>query len=506
MPAVGFPHAVHAEALPDADCSSCHPKDKGGLLFSAFKQETYPSYEEAQGLVHGFCVSCHKKAKAGGGKYGPLSADCRSCHTGRTAPAPAWTPVSLTRPLHYRHVKSDKVEAASPAETGDTNCSACHHVYSEEKQQTGYVPGEEDPCAFCHKEAAVVKEDSGLVVRSGRNAAHALCVNCHLADKDKKVEAGPVFCGGCHLAENQEKWKLPKDVPRLKRGQPDAEILWAKPAETKPGETPPPAARAVAFDHLAHEKSLASCQECHHESFDSCRSCHPLQGSEKGERITLAVAMHGAAGDYSCVGCHADRARETTGCAGCHAAMEAKDLAGAECAACHAVEVSPGELAEMSGEKRRAMAKRLAERRRNIAPLPDKKDIPETVTIGVLADEYQPARLPHGKIVSALYEKMKENTMAAVFHAEPATMCAGCHHKSPAAIKPPACASCHGKPFVPQAGDRPGLKAAYHGQCMGCHSAMDVEKPADTACEACHPKKESGAGGRTITRKNLSKR
>ena len=38
-------------------------------------------------------------------------------------------------------------------------------------------------------------------------------------------------------------------------------------------------------------------------------------------------------------------------------------------------------------------------------------------------------------------------------------------------------------------GGRPGLKAAYHGQCMTCHKEMKLEKPASTNCVACHEKK-----------------
>ena len=35
----------------------------------------------------------------------------------------------------------------------------------------------------------------------------------------------------------------------------------------------------------------------------------------------------------------------------------------------------------------------------------------------------------------------------------------------------------------------PGLKAAYHQQCMGCHREMGLEKPAATECAACHQEK-----------------
>ena len=38
--------------------------------------------------------------------------------------------------------------------------------------------------------------------------------------------------------------------------------------------------------------------------------------------------------------------------------------------------------------------------------------------------------------------------------------------------------------------NRPGLKAAYHGQCRGCHKAMDLKKPLSTDCVGCHKEKK----------------
>jgi hypothetical protein len=76
-------------------------------------------------------------------------------------------------------------------------------------------------------------------------------------------------------------------------------------------------------------------------------------------------------------------------------------------------------------------------------------------------------------------------------------MCQGCHHNSPASKNPPSCASCHAKPFDPATPDRPGLKAAYHGQCMSCHKAMGMtelkkggETSSATSCVVCHDEKK----------------
>jgi hypothetical protein len=119
----------------------------------------------------------------------------------------------------------------------------------------------------------------------------------------------------------------------------------------------------------------------------------------------------------------------------------------------------------------------------------DVADIPEKVTIRVLSKDYEPVELPHRKIVLTLADGLKESELAKYFHTDIGTLCQGCHHNSPAALKPPQCASCHGQPF--QEGDlfRPGLMAAYHQQCMGCHDQMKIEKPAARDCAGCHKEK-----------------
>ena len=51
------------------------------------------------------------------------------------------------------------------------------------------------------------------------------------------------------------------------------------------------------------------------------------------------------------------------------------------------------------------------------------------------------------------------------------------------------CAACHGMAFADEQDGRPGLKAAYHGQCMDCHREMGIENPASTDCIKCHKKR-----------------
>ena len=65
--------------------------------------------------------------------------------------------------------------------------------------------------------------------------------------------------------------------------------------------------------------------------------------------------------------------------------------------------------------------------------------------------------------------------------------CVECHHFMPPSAGHPACKECHVAENL-HSKIEPGLKAAYHSQCMGCHTEWDTE----THCEFCHRKKVGG--------------
>ncbi len=65
--------------------------------------------------------------------------------------------------------------------------------------------------------------------------------------------------------------------------------------------------------------------------------------------------------------------------------------------------------------------------------------------------------------------------------------CENCHHFVPATSGHPACKECHAPEGI-KSKIEPSLKAAYHRQCLDCHSEWDTE----THCEWCHRKKEGG--------------
>ena len=119
-----------------------------------------------------------------------------------------------------------------------------------------------------------------------------------------------------------------------------------------------------------------------------------------------------------------------------------------------------------------------------LKPLPrHNDDYPDKVSIDVLAKEYKPAELPHGKIVARLDAIVRESNLAKRFHGETDVLCAGCHHQSPVGTRPPQCRACHGSVDHPTQ-DKPALKIAYHQQCIGCHQKMNITKA--LGCTDCH--------------------
>ena len=143
-----------------------------------------------------------------------------------------------------------------------------------------------------------------------------------------------------------------------------------------------------------------------------------------------------------------------------------------------------------AGKKPEQVAGMLLKSRKSVTDTYKDDDIPEKVTIKKLVDKYEKVELPHRKIVRTLVKNLKDNKIANYFHTDQGTICQGCHHNSPIDKKPPKCGSCHGKPFNENALTRPGIKGAYHQQCMNCHKILNLEKPKATACTECHKEKK----------------
>ncbi len=494
LPKVTFPHDRHSEAVakvaaPGKECATCHKNDDKGKMSLKFMRLEDTTAADLKNIYHANCIGCHTEQAKAGRKTGPQDGECRSCHNPKPV-ASSWKQIGLDKSLHYRHVAA---KAIAPVNDPQKNCGACHHVYDEAAKKLAWVKNKEDSCRACHGDARVEKKPSL------REAAHTQCITCHrgVAAAPAKADSGPVSCAGCHDPAMQAKFKVVRDVPRLERGQPDAAMVLPETGKDAPkgmkGTMKP-----VAFSHKVHEAASNTCRACHHVKIDNCTTCHTLEGVKDGSFVQIEKAMHQPDSMKSCVGCHNQKV-QTPSCAGCHGFMKtgAKPQSAAACAVCHADPVGPsgpldakavadGALLKAPREQRAEVAAAtLAVRRTTKGTLPA-DDIPEFVTIGVLSDKYEPSKLPHRKIINTLMAAIGDDKLAATFHTDKATVCAGCHHNSPVSKTPPKCASCHGKPFDPAKGDRPGLKAAYHQQCMGCHNRMKLEKPADTACAECH--------------------
>jgi len=117
-----------------------------------------------------------------------------------------------------------------------------------------------------------------------------------------------------------------------------------------------------------------------------------------------------------------------------------------------------------------------------------KVTVPKKVIIKNLVDRYEPVEFPHQKIFNALTKQVNNSKLAQYFHYEKTTLCIGCHHNTPAAGNPPRCGNCHGKPLDENDLYKPGIRASYHRQCIGCHKIMGIEKY--LSCTACHKERK----------------
>ncbi len=503
LPAVTFLHEQHAKALQAAgkDCASCHtPLKEGGYSFSFLKSEQAQG-EKLKAFYHESCIGCHADMAGTAKKTGPQEGECRSCHDKAPAFAAERQDGGLNKLSHYKHIASPAIALKG----NEQNCGVCHTQYDPEKKAQVWAKGKEDSWRASYlnstARAAALKADPDALDPEGRRLAdqpslgayaHQNCVNCHLkAAAAPNAKSGPADCAGCHtpmasIAVVEDPAKIPFE--RLMRGQDDS-VLMLPPAQKNmdiKGMMAP-----VSFNHKFHEDISMDCRSCHHKKIDACSSCHSLEGKKEGGFVNFAQAMHSGTAKQSCVGCH-NIEKQKPSCAGCHITPSAR-LSQSSCASCHAApagvkaaDAESGALLNLDDKARKTLAESgVAERgAKALAALP-LDSIPESVSIGLLAKEYEAAKLPHRKIVASLIEQQKNNRMATAFHTDPATLCQGCHHNSPLSKTPPKCASCHGVDMQPSLGSLPSLKAAYHQQCMTCHERME-QKPRATECADCH--------------------
>jgi len=94
---------------------------------------------------------------------------------------------------------------------------------------------------------------------------------------------------------------------------------------------------------------------------------------------------------------------------------------------------------------------------------------PDVVLLDQLSNQYVPVIFAH-----KLHAQMTEMTGG----------CELCHHYNPPNKVLP-CRNCHGAASSPTNLEQPGLKGAYHRQCLNCHREWSHQ----TDCAVCHAKK-----------------
>ena len=176
MPDALFLHDKHTQALKDKDCRECHIRTNDIFAFT-FNRLKDAGYDADQKMYHDKCIGCHQEKRGQGIKSGPVTSECRLCHTQTSAYTSSAQPFGLNKSLHYRHEISESIQSTAPSasktDDKDWNCGACHHEYDKDLNKTLYIKGKEGTCRYCHKTEKT--EDA----RSFKTVAHEDCLNCH---------------------------------------------------------------------------------------------------------------------------------------------------------------------------------------------------------------------------------------------------------------------------------------------------------------------------------------
>ena len=456
-PSVLFLHDKHTDAIEKSggDCKTCHTSNNN-IMSQKFMGWDDKSQKAAMDNFHINCIGCHEETSKKNQASGPVA--CADCHQPNPVISSSRQAMGLDNSLHYRHLKAY-----------DAKCEACH----TDCKTDVYKKGEETTCRHCHNNTQT--DDKVIALEQ---AVHESCITCHMTRQAEKKDTGPVKCAGCHDLEAQKAVEKVSPVPRMDRKQPD--VLMLKTGNKDLDEPGKNRMDLVAFNHKAHENYNDTCRVCHHESMSACNTCHTVEGSENSNGVSLEQAMHKMDRDQSCTGCHTSLQHDAK-CAGCHGFLSKnREADDASCLMCHAKLPEGADMDE-------ATARIMLEQRPVQAQIYEEQDIPEKIIIKELSDKYEPVEFPHRQIVNKIAQNIKDNKLAAYFHADKGTLCQGCHHNSPATKKPTSCKSCHGKPFNEKDMNKPGIMGAYHIQCMECHTNMKID---NNDCTDCHKEKK----------------
>ena len=468
-PQVLFDHNLHAETYEQDGCKTCHPQEEDSFIFDFPFKITTKNKEAVMDAYHEKCIGCHTRLIKENRKTGPLQ--CGSCHRKD----------SRSGTIKYPVCEFDFVDHENHLKKLEDDCSHCHHTYNPEQKpeerRLFYEKGTEESCFYCHdiqkKRGPALSQITGITSEKGfsvRKVSHSRCVNCHLEYMQKNEEAGPISCEKCHAGVYRSLDEL-LEVTRPDRDQPDKPFIAIEEAQMK----------GVSFNHAEHEKNSRTCRACHHETLKACKECHGIIGSQDGGGINVAGAYHDVFSGHGCSGCHMMKKAEAE-CSGCHHHLldmdiHAKGPKKAFCKVCH------------NGKKEGPVS---------VNPIAITatalREVPEEVEISILEKEYKPALFPHREVIKKLIEVSNKSDMATYFHRGIEAICKGCHHESDPEAEaekdtPPHCRRCHSLTFDQQNMNKPRLIAAYHRQCIGCHTQMGITETEE--CKDCHEEKES---------------
>lgn len=477
-----FKHQKHVEAMAKhlkkeevQVCNECHKiNNYGEYAFDFPVKKVGRSPEEVKNEYHRECLICHQKLSAQNKKTGPEILFCRDCHRKDYELAEVKYPIfNFDFAIHDKHVK--KLEK---------DCSLCHHIYDLEEENKElmlvYEEGKEQSCYYCHDLSKKRGPELSKIVNVSKQkeldmekSCHQLCLNCHIQNKKNNKEAGPIVCSECHTGKYRDISEL-REVPRPFVNQPEISFINIEGAKM----------RGVHFKHSFHEKENTTCRVCHHETLKACKECHDLRGKKEGGFVSIATAYHTLNSDMSCHGCHRKLINRKE-CMGCHYFIvppKAEIGNNKMCEKCHTGKTERQELVKSNKGK--------SEVGLLMSKLPH---IKEEVIINHIEREFEPTKMPHGKIIRKLTNISDQSRVATYFHGTFDSICRGCHHKSKETAevekeKPPLCVSCHSKDFSSKDLTRPRLQSAYHSMCIKCHESMEIEKP--KFCIDCHERKE----------------
>lgn len=474
---VFFKHQKHVEAMAkikglkeEGVCTECHREQLGELSFSFVEIRSLKTSDEIKNAYHGKCLICHQELSSKKINTGPEILSCRDCHRKENQRDTIKHPIyEFDFAIHDKHVNKLTKD-----------CSLCHHTYDLEEQNKElalvYEPGSEQSCSYCHdlskKKGPELSKFVEINKRSGLNlqrASHHLCLNCHVKNKSEGKSKSPIRCNECHNGKYRTLEEL-RDTPRPDVGQPKRVFILSEEGKMK----------GVPFKHDFHEGKTRSCRSCHHETLKPCNSCHDMKGKEEGGFVNLLTAYHSLSSKLSCQGCHRGVVEDKKECMGCHyliAPVKAEIGKIDTCQRCHTGKKAEEEFSTMFEETKSKLS------------LPQ---IKEEVVIRHIEREFEPVKMPHGRIVRKLNELISKNRISTYFHGNINTLCRGCHHKSNLASelsseKPPLCINCHSVSFSSNEKVRPRLEAAYHGMCIRCHEILKLSSP--KKCTDCHERK-----------------